>query len=478
MQKLLIGLVAGVVFSSFATAQKYIGSPAQDLFDQASFFLETQYFGPSTVNLQNLIAKYQSRVDEACATQQQTCTFETIEPLLAVMFAELEDFHAYYLSAAAVRGEAAQSSGSQVSEVLRLGFGSYNFCDTPTGACTFDERGQPKERVIADEFVSSVVADAPAAKAGLRYGDRITGYNEVVYANAKSNAEVDQMGTEFIRRIRAGEPIKLFVLRGEKRENLELNMTPARIQQAELPSLEVRSDNVAVITHPTFGVRGVGARVHDLVKAAKERNVRGIVLNMRDNGGGSGVEMVATAGAFIAKFPSFRDSPRYNPEKRSNEWLWDNNSVTIRRVNGEVLFTQKFDNAVLYEGALAVLVDGGCASACEYVSSFVQRAKRAPVIGTPTLGIGNTNSARFNLANGGAAGMPTTQAFWADGTPLPARITPDVTTPNFEFTLFSTGRDLPMEKALESMGIRSAQAVAAANTEAIESTAKRLSTQQ
>jgi hypothetical protein len=40
-----------------------------------------------------------------------------------------------------------------------------------------------------------------------------------------------------------------------------------------------------------------------------------------------------------------------------------------------------------------------------------------------------------------------------------ARVTPDIVTPNFEFEFFQTGRDVPLEKALESMGVKPALAV-------------------
>jgi hypothetical protein len=56
--------------------------------------------------------------------------------------------------------------------------------------------------------------------------------------------------------------------------------------------------------------------------------------------------------------------------------------------------------------------------------------------------------------------MPTYQAVWADGSGgLPAKVKPDVLTENFEFKLFNTGRDEPLEKALESLGVKPTLAV-------------------
>jgi hypothetical protein len=46
------------------------------------------------------------------------------------------------------------------------------------------------------------------------------------------------------------------------------------------------------------------------------------------------------------------------------------------------------------------------------------------------------------------------RAFWTDGKPLPSKIEPDFRTPDVEYTLFSTGRDLGVDKVLETLGIK------------------------
>jgi C-terminal processing protease CtpA/Prc len=86
--------------------------------------------------------------------------------------------------------------------------------------------------------------------------------------------------------------------------------------------------------------------------------------------------------------------------------------------------------------------------------SRVERAKRAPIFGTRTAGIGDTNTFRFNLINGGVASMPTVRAFWADGTPMPSFITPQYQILNPEYEYFSTGRDPGVVKALEVLEIK------------------------
>ena len=57
MRRTFLLIATTIALSSAAGAQKFIGSPAQDLFDQASFYLDTQYFGPSKISIAELTAK-------------------------------------------------------------------------------------------------------------------------------------------------------------------------------------------------------------------------------------------------------------------------------------------------------------------------------------------------------------------------------------------------------------------------------------
>jgi carboxyl-terminal processing protease len=457
MKKILLAITATLCASSLAGAQKYIGSPAQDLFDQTAFYFDTQYFGPSTINIADLITKYQIQVDELCAEQKEKCEAEKIEPLLAQMFAEFKDDHTYYLSAAAVRNENANRSGAATSPTPRVGISLQNFCDTPTGDCTQDAQGNLTSKIFGDRLIANVVNGGPADKAGIRYGDRWLGYNDTLFAKADGNlTELNKLYTEFTNKIRAGESVKMILVRGSERQKIEINLKGEIITTSEQPKLELRTDGVAVITLKDYQIRGVGQKLHDLVREAVSKGAKAIIYNERDNGGGSVLETIAAAGAF-AELPVVRWVTRYNPERNSFNWSYVQGRVSAKSMQGAELTSLSITNPVLFQGPVAVLVNGGCASGCEVFASYLQKTKRAPVIGTPTLGIGNTNTARFGLINGGAAGMPTIQSYWADGTRMPATVQPDILTPNFEYQMFNTGRDAPMEKALESVGVKTLQ---------------------
>jgi carboxyl-terminal processing protease len=450
--------VVALSFSSVAEAQKFIGSPAQDLYDQATFYLDTQYYGPSKVDVKALIATYQAKVDEACAPQALQCGFDKVEPLLEVMFSELKDFHAYYLTAEDVRAESANRGGNNASPTPRVGIASRGFCETPTGNCEVDAMGQITSKLLSDRLIVNIVAGGPADKAGIKYGDRWLGYNGVLFSSlTPGSAEYTKFNNDFGAKIRAGETITMALQRGPNKQRLDIPVKGEIINLAEQPSLELRSDGVAILTLKDYLIQGIGQKVHDLMRDAIAKGVKGVIVNMRGNGGGYGNERGLAQGAFMENPEFFRRVPRYNPEKSGIEegYLTAQGAYVIRNLQGVELQRSALRNPQLFKGPIAVLVNGGCASACEYFASTVQRVKRGAVIGEDTVGIGNTNSARFPLLNGGAAAMPTVQAFWLDGTSLPATVKPDIVTPNYEFELFNTGVDSGVAKALQSMGVAS-----------------------
>jgi carboxyl-terminal processing protease len=458
VKRIVLALSAALLASSAASAQKYIGSPAQDLFDQAVFFLDTQYFGPSKINLPDLFIKYQANIDAECATLQLTCGFDKAEPVVAQMFEDVgaEDPHTYYLSSQAVAQENANRSGQQTSPTPRIGIGLRGFCETLTGNCEFGADGNLISKFIPDRMVSNVTRGGPADKAGIKYGDRWIGYNDVVFSSARNIEEFNKLFQDFTTKVRASETVNMQIVRGLERQKLTIPLKGEIINLSEQPYLEIRPDGIGIITLKDYQIRGVAQKMHELVKEAVSKGVKGIIYNQRSNPGGNFLETIASAGAFVAKPDLMRWTTRYNSEKNIIEWGYENGRVFARNLQGGSLGGLTIENATVYTGPLAVMVDSGCASGCEYFASYIQRAKRAPVIGSPTVGIGNTNTARFDLINGGAAAMPTIKAIWSsDSKDLPAQIQPDLLVADFEYKLFNTGKDDVLEKALEAVGVKS-----------------------
>lgn len=146
------------------------------------------------------------------------------------------------------------------------------------------------------------------------------------------------------------------------------------------------------------GGRRSGQDVANEVTRLKAEGVDGIVLDLRNNGGGSLTDVVDMAGIFIGKGPV----------------------VQVRATGNQSVTLKSQSSAPLYTGPLAIMVNNGSASASEIMAAAMQDYGRAVVIGTNTFGKGTVQKlvsldqfvnssmrdqiiAAFNRAKGGNA---------------------------------------------------------------------------
>ena len=89
---------SGLAFSGLAAA-----SPAQDLFDQAAYLLKINYGGFSRLEPKTLEQQFQLELDQACATQIETCPYSTAHPVIVRMVEALLDKHTNFVPAEQLR---------------------------------------------------------------------------------------------------------------------------------------------------------------------------------------------------------------------------------------------------------------------------------------------------------------------------------------------------------------------------------------
>jgi len=102
------------------------------------------------------------------------------------------------------------------------------------------------------------------------------------------------------------------------------------------------------------------------VQKLKGAGVRGIILDLRGNGGGSLSDVVDMAGLFIDQGPI----------------------VQVKSGNAAPMVLRDDSKGMLYDGPLAVLVNESSASASEILAAAMQDYKRAVIVGSPTFGKG------------------------------------------------------------------------------------------
>jgi carboxyl-terminal processing protease len=162
-----------------------------------------------------------------------------------------------------------------------------------------------------------------------------------------------------------------------KRDEVKLENQAAKKSILEIPTEEGPA-RIGVIDVPAFYMdyeayarkepdyRSTTRDVRQLIQELEQAGVEGIVVDLRGNGGGSLNEATQLTGLFIASGPIVQVKD------------------TTRRV--EVL--QDPDPRIAYSGPLAVLVDGGSASASEIFAGAIQDYHRGIIIGEPTFGKG------------------------------------------------------------------------------------------
>ena len=114
----------------------------------------------------------------------------------------------------------------------------------------------------------------------------------------------------------------------------------------------------------------------------KRDNIEGLIIDLRNNGGGSMWEAMQLAGIFIDAGPV----------------------ASIKEQNGKVLFLKDPNRGTIYDGLLIILTNGASASASEFFSATLQDYNRALIVGGNTYGKGtaqvvlplDTNKADIN----------------------------------------------------------------------------------
>ncbi|HEX2296253.1 MAG TPA: S41 family peptidase [Actinomycetota bacterium] len=208
--------------------------------------------------------------------------------------------------------------------------------------------------------IVSVLPSTPALDAGLHEGD--------VLLTIDGHAVGSLTSDEAVARIKGpeGTEVSLGIDRGGER----LDFTITR-EEIDLPNLRatLRSDDVGYIQ--LFGfARGAGEQVRDEVAEMLDAGAEGIVLDLRDNGGGLFSEAVDVASVFIED----GDVVIYR-ESRDG----DHPEETTYEAEGDA-----FEDV-----PLVVLVNEGTASASEIVAGALQDQERATLIGTTTYGKGS-----------------------------------------------------------------------------------------
>lgn len=212
-------------------------------------------------------------------------------------------------------------------------------------------------------FINSPMEGAPAAKAGLKSGDHIIRVDSVDTSN---------MGSEAVSKLlrgQAGTPVTVTISRPFVTDSiLTFEMVRGKLGEPPVPYWGVLDGNTGYIRLISFTDKS-GKEVREALEAFKQNPaVTQIVLDLRGNGGGLLEQAVDIVGNFLPK------------------------GTEVLRTRGRDSSTEKIykttHSPLFPEIPLAVLIDGGSASASEITAGSLQDLDRAVLIGSRSFGKG------------------------------------------------------------------------------------------
>ncbi|CAM3110791.1 carboxy terminal-processing peptidase [Rariglobus hedericola] len=232
-----------------------------------------------------------------------------------------------------------------------------------------------------------------------------------------------------------------------------VNLDSSRAHAAifEVPDAEGNISPIGVISLPTFYGPDISSDgkaqnsatkdIEELIVRLNAAKIKGLVLDLRRNGGGLLSEAISLTGLFI------KDGP----------------VVQVRSYSGEIKVDDDRDSAVTYDGPLSVLVDRFSASASEIVAGALQNYGRAVIVGDSSTHGKGTVQTVLELRNlvpqlardgikSGATKLTVQKFYLPNGASTQLKgVVPDIILPSIDDYLPIGESDLPHALAWDSI---------------------------
>ena len=273
--------------------------------------------------------------------------------------------------------------------------------------------------------VVSPIDDTPAAKAGLQSGDYISHIDEEAVMGLTLSEAVDKM------RGPINTELKITVIR-EGQEPFDIKLKRAIIKVTSIKAK--KEEDVAYIRITSFTQKTFKNLVKEYNKLSLEMkdNLKGLVLDLRNNPGGLLDQAVSVSDAFLNRGEIVSTRGRNNKgEQRYNASKGDiTNGLPI-----------------------VILINGGSASASEIVAGALQDHKRGILMGTQTFGKGSVQTI-IPVTSKGAVRLTTARYFTPSGNSIQAKgISPDIYVPQSKLEILENNnsrREADLRGALDS----------------------------
>lgn len=219
-------------------------------------------------------------------------------------------------------------------------------------------------------YVSEPFENSPAYKGGLRAGDRLLKVDTV---------DVSKFTVDKVSKLLRGRPdtqVRIRVQRPYVRDSiLNLTVTRAKIRNSSVPYAGVLPDSIGYIRITQF-IEDTGKDVRGALDSfhAEAPGLKGVIIDLRGNGGGLLEQAVDVASNFVPKGTEI--------------------VRTIGRDKDATKIYKTMRKPLYPDMPVAVLTDGGTASASEILAGAMQDLDRGVLVGTRSFGKGLVQTTR------------------------------------------------------------------------------------
>ncbi len=214
---------------------------------------------------------------------------------------------------------------------------------------------------ISNSVIEEPYEGMPAAEVGLKKGDVILSIDGESMAGKTNDYVSSHLRGD------AGTTFELKIRRPSTGKEMKLKITRRAIQMPAVPYYGIVRDNIGYIKLSEF-TENCAKTVRRAFVEMKHRGIKGLVLDLRNNPGGSELEAVNTVNLFVPKGITVVS-----------------NRGKLKRANHDYKTTVEPVDTVM---PIVVLVNGNSASSSEVTSGALQDLDRAVIMGTKTYGKG------------------------------------------------------------------------------------------
>lgn len=290
--------------------------------------------------------------------------------------------------------------------------------ETDALAGKYGGAGIKLQRTTTGEFRIIPFTDSPAERAGIIDGDILLAINGQPVDTTKSEVEIE---IQFRGEVKDGAGVELTFRRGEEQQTVFVPFDVIQVPSVFFRVLQEDSRlgyiQITDFSNPT------PTQFRNAVTELKANGVTGIIIDLRNNGGGLLQEALEIAGEFIP-----------------------NGDLLVERSRNNERVYEDTEGGVLIDLPIALLVNNYTASASEVVAGTIRDYERGIIIGQKTYGKGTIQQI-FGLSD--KSSIHVTYAEWL--TPLRHSIDGQGIMPDIVSTPSTTGADSELSQAIQTL---------------------------